>query len=143
MSLLEIVQKGLADYLESRRLIFPRFFFLSDDELLEILAEAKNVQAVQPHLKKCFENMKKLKFEADLTITRMYSAEGEEVVLDPPVIPQGSVEYWLGMVEESMKSTVRNKIVEALQSVEEIPRKNWIFLWPGQVSLCGGQYSWT
>lgn len=143
MSLLEVVQKGLADYLESRRLIFPRFFFLSDDELLEILAQAKNVQAVQPHLKKCFENMKELRFEDDLTITRMYSAEGEEVVLEPAVTPQGGVEYWLGTVEESMKSTVRNKISEALKSVEEIPRKTWVFMWPGQVSLCGGQYAWT
>ncbi|MEE6511728.1 hypothetical protein FKM82_018461 [Ascaphus truei] len=140
---LELVQKGLSDYLETKRASFPRFYFLSDDELLEILSQTKDPTAVQPHLRKCFENIARLLFQPDLQITHMYSGEGEEVKLSSPIYPTGNVEDWLLGVEKIMKATLRDYIERSIRMYPQTPRTEWVLSWPGQVTIAGCQTFWT
>ena len=75
----------LQDYLETKRLVFARFYFLSNEELLDILANTNNPGAVQPHLKKCFGNVKALHFEKETrsapNVAMMISEEDERLPL--------------------------------------------------------------
>lgn len=58
---LDRIQHALETYLETKRHIFPRFYFISNDDLLEILANSKKPELIQPHIKKLFDNIKSLK----------------------------------------------------------------------------------
>ena len=109
---LEAIVKRLSIYLETKRECFPRFFFLSNEELLEILGESKKPERVQPHMKKCFEGVQRVAFEQraqGLVITNLISPEGEVVQLLEEVDPaafKNNVEQWLGALEGQMQLSI-------------------------------------
>ena len=107
---------SLEDYLETKRSAFPRFYFLSNDELLEILSQTRDPQAVQPHLGKCFDAIAKLDFQ---NMTEMHAMIGagkpERVQFTEPVIAEGPVEHWLLAIESMMRSTLYDIVRKALK----------------------------
>jgi dynein heavy chain len=148
---LEQIQKGLNDYLETKRLAFPRFFFLSNDELLEILAETKDPLRVQPHLKKCFDGIAQLHFMPNMDITACYDPKGEKVdfpyekVNHKRINPNdsgGNVELWLIEVEAMMKKSLAYAVDMSMKDFTESDRIEWLQRWQGQVVICVNQTMW-
>ncbi|EFJ31602.1 hypothetical protein SELMODRAFT_86461 [Selaginella moellendorffii] len=143
---LDMVQKGLNEYLETKRLAFPRFYFLSNDELLEILAETKDPLRVQPFCRKIFEGISRLEFQKNLEITAMISEEGEKVGFVTKFNPKdaaGAVEKWLTQVEMAMRESLQDVTRRSYEAYPVSDRLNWVLVWPGQVVLCISSLYWT
>ena len=141
---LDAVQRGLDMYLEAKRGAFPRFYFISNDELIQVwfssypaqlrtklrsilfvltrrcvfcvqlLSRSKDHNVVQPHLRKCFDNIASLKVGesavaslSGVAVEGMYSAEGEYVPFAQALKTRGQVEEWLTAVEDNMRVTLQ------------------------------------
>ena len=79
-----IIQKALGEYLEKQRQLFPRFYFVNNDDLVEIIGNSNEPTKVIPHLSKMFAAINSLLTESkasdsDLTATALCSKEGEQV----------------------------------------------------------------
>lgn len=61
IDLLANIQKALSDYLETQRAAFARFYFVGDDDLLEIIGNSKDVAIVQKHFTKMYAGITSLK----------------------------------------------------------------------------------
>ena len=142
--LLDLVQKGLSAYLESKRNVFTRFFFLSNDELLSILSQTKDVTKVQPHLKKCFEGINRVSFGENNLIETMISREKEVMPLSSPIDPNLSgVEFWMTELEDMMRVSVRDHCEQSIQDYLKRSRPKWMQKWPGMCVLNCSQVHWT
>ena len=151
---LERIQKSLEDYLETKRMGFPRFYFLSNDELLEILSQSRDPCAIQPHLRKCFDAMASVEFdegspsaegaEATTMIVAMKSPENERVPFASkvPTAPK-SVEFWMCDLEDMMRRSLLDVTVEARVAYSGDNRSDWFFQFAAAAITTIDQEMWT
>eukprot|EP00906_Rhabdomonas_costata_P001229 RCo001932 len=132
---LDRCQKALNEFLEEKRDRFPRFYFIGDDDMLEILGQAQNPAVIQSHLKKLFAGISRVEFSESMTeIIAMCSSAGEVVPLNSPVLIKPEVDMWLGDLDVQMRATLKDMLVQCLA--------NWdIQKHPAQV-LCLREMEW-
>ena len=144
------IQKHLETFLENKRKDFPRFFFLSNDELLQLLAAAQDIRKVEKHLNKIFENINRLRLGEDLNSNQIYaiiSAEGEVVLYSSPIKirTEENVEATLKEIESKMFETLRKRLFKFNDSFDltNIEKSSWVFTEIGQIIAAHSQVIWT
>lgn len=141
---LDKCQKSLNDYLDSKRRIFARFYFLSTEELLSILGSSERT-CVQEHMIKMFDNIKSLSFVKSQVVA-MNSGEGEVMNFRNLVNTDNRVELWMNEVLNEMRATNRyisKKAIFDFGKNRETSRTDWILMFQGMVCLAASQVWWT
>jgi hypothetical protein len=149
-SSLELCQQSLLGYMSSKRIAFPRFFFLSDPQLLDILGKSTDPTSITPHLTSLTSNVVDVTFNASAQLLDWTSGEGETVRLIAPMNAEADILLWLASFLKSMRQTLR---VLAVQMHDDIAKRfddfslremqSYISHFPGQIALLGLQLLWT
>lgn len=153
--LLAKVQKALGEYYEQERQRFARFYFIGDEDLLEIIGNSNDIYRVEKHLNKMFAGISGLIYDQENScIDGIRSKEGEEVFFSSKInlikIPE--VVNWLMRLEETVRVTLSDKLSDSVEVLNRLlaepelsPKKimTWIKSVPSQISIVTSQVFWT
>ncbi|KAG1874247.1 dynein heavy chain and region D6 of dynein motor-domain-containing protein [Suillus tomentosus] len=154
--LLNKIQKALGEYLERERSSFPRFYFVGDEDLLEIIGNSKDIVRIMKHLKKMFAGISTIKLDEDLTqIQGMASREGEEVKFTEPILLKDfpKINDWLAKLESTMRLSLADLLCDAVTELQSFygtgsplemdQLMTWMEQYPAQLVTLAVQVAWT
>jgi dynein heavy chain 1 len=152
--LLNKIQKALGEYLERERVSFPRFYFVGDEDLLEIIGNSNDTLRIAKHFKKMFAGLSGLIMDQESIISGFTSKEGEEVRLKKEIslVKTPKINDWLALLESSMKTTLAELLAEAYHQfqgifaaddVDPVLLNEYIAAFPAQIVVLATQAVWT
>jgi dynein heavy chain 1 len=154
--LLNKIQKALGEYLERERASFPRFYFVGDEDLLEIIGNSKDILRIMKHLKKMFAGINTIQLDDELTqIQGMSSREGEEVPFSSPILLKEfpKINDWLAKIESEMRLSLAHLLTAAVDELqifygtsEKLQMSDlqaWTEKYPAQLVTLAIQVAWT
>jgi dynein heavy chain 1 len=149
--LLNKIQKALGEYLEKERVAFPRFYFVGDEDLLEIIGNSNDTLRIAKHLRKMFAGVSGVIMDDDSNILALTSKEGEQINLKTPInlIATPKINDWLRALENGMRDTLSDLLVEAVAEYQNMDEEDadafpaYIEKFPAQIVVLATQAVWT
>ena len=161
---LERVQKKLNDLLAAKRAQFPRFFFLSNEDLLEIIGQPKDPESINRHISKIYEGITKIecdtiqanKGQKENVINAVVASDGEKLAVQElsqsqPLELTTNVEAWMKNLTEAARISLMKEFYTFAQSPPSAGRKpldkdkmtSLVAANLGQILLTYNQIEWT
>jgi dynein heavy chain 1 len=150
--LLNKIQKALGEYLERQRQLFSRFYFVGDEDLLEIIGNGADPNKVQRHFSKMFAGITSVKTEENVGLTSMISREGEVVNFETPILvaSDSRVDTWLLNTEYQMQFSLASSLQKSLALMTELGAKvqaepyfQWTDPLPAQTCILSTEVAWS
>jgi dynein heavy chain 1, cytosolic len=152
--LLNKIQKALGEYLEKERVSFPRFYFVGDEDLLEMIGNSNDTHRIAKHFKKMFAGISGLILGDDGIISAFTSKEGEVINLKKEIslAKTPRINDWLALLENGMKSTLAELLAEAVAQytpifesdhIDAAALDEFMTVYPSQIVVLATQVAWT
>ncbi|KAF7560337.1 hypothetical protein G7046_g3815 [Stylonectria norvegica] len=152
--MLNKIQKALGEYLEKERVSFPRFYFVGDEDLLEMIGNSNDTLRIAKHFKKMFAGLSGLVMDDESIISGFTSKEGEVVRLkkDISLAKTPKINDWLALLEGGMKATLAELLAEAVEhytpifeseKIESAALNEFMEAFPSQIVVLATQVAWT
>ncbi|KRW98533.1 P-loop containing nucleoside triphosphate hydrolase [Pseudocohnilembus persalinus] len=146
---LKVCEKALMEFLDSKRRAFPRFYFVSVNDLLDILSNGNSPEKVNRHMSKIFQAIDKLALEniqeGDRPLAKeiISSVGSESVVFSSPLKLIGKVELYLKDIIQAMNQTLKDIAEKSFHNYKVMDRKTWLKQDPAQISLLVNNIMWS
>lgn len=158
---IEHCEQALENYLDDKKKLFPRFYFLSNDTLLNMLSYGEYPNIINRNVKDCFDGIKSWamtevndKNKSDVVLGMLSAENDEEVWFEEPYKCTGLVEGYLGRFEDKMRKTLKDLLYKSRSAVkwmtwgnhdktQIVPRQKWLDPYPAQLALLVTQNIWT
>lgn len=142
MSRLDQCQKSLNEYLDQKKKIFPRFYFVSNVALLDMLANGTNPPKIMKYIGDCYDALTNLVFvEKDgvtstKVVNEMIAKDKERLMMFEEFTMEGEVERYLNNLTEAMRYTLKMKLLDGYNTAAnwevDKARHEWLFYYPAQ-----------
>ena len=144
---LEFCQKKLENYLETKRKLFPRYYFVSNTVLIKILSQGSDPNSVQEDFDKLFDAITRVKFDEQdrrqiVSIIQNVGKDVEEVFLTDKVKAEGNIEQWLLNLVKEMQRSMRDVCKDAARDCFVVELEEFV-KYQFQIALLGVQIIWT
>lgn len=130
---LEMCQQALKEFLDSKRRLFPRFYFVSEADLLDVLSKGNEPKSILVHLEKVFLATRTLVLDkpagSSVTMATHFisnDASREKVAFEPSIPLEGKVEVYLQVVLEAIQISLREQVARSIRRFPEQNRAEWL-----------------
>ena len=130
---LNVCKKALKDFLEGRQRQFPRYFFIAEADLLDILSNGSEPRKILFHTPKvylCARTFNLAKQDAPSgrpIATELVAGVGKETtILEPPVPLEGKVEQYMETLIDVIKLTMYQNLKRSLAKYASMDRVEWV-----------------
>ena len=127
-------KKSLSEFLDGKRRQFPRFYFMSESDLLDLLSNSSQPAKVLQHVDKIMLATKELTLESvgdskdgSLQVSSFISGVGKETLFfDPPVRLIGKAEMYLLSLLKNQRSCLSKCLTISMERYPTQKRVDWL-----------------